>query len=687
MEIRDRVLKEAETWLKTWVKPKRQEEVEEAVRDFVLGKMVQSGQSFEDQSLSLESLREEVADRATEANLRLIRQEIHESAGQILKQHTLKSHQQELNQPCSFLCFAHLAHFTTSLTSQLSSILDLYFPQNHLLRSRFPLKALLLTYQTHLLHCYATWKVQDLRTVERHVQNCVEEKQDWEERMREVDVTELEEYLGVVFREHWAKVEETFANLTEYEWPLALKTRFKRELKEKYREEGRIRQTERQNYVVSMVHNQVLNLVHVSYEVALFDEKLVPRAAQEVLFVAAKREIREELGSFLGLLAEILRIEQGFDMDEDSFREKVSDLQRNMPIDSHCFALLSVLMLLTGVAQQYLPQHQSQQSQIPPYSALHREFYRKLALRLGSSRPCGQFLTLDPWLLGKSTEMALAQFLSECNHPLVSTLPDKLLEEIDQYGGQIAYNSTPQGPALRTFQWVKLLERPSLNTTIAVSGWQSESGDSDQDWKQLTDYPTQGNLVFLRWDAGTYRTELPWMIIEPGVALLRLISSSAAQWVRGNWSSFKDAEDRADRAGVLLATNIERQAFGQGPVSLIGFSLGTRAIFACLAHLKKNNLQGLVQDVILMGGAVSSLPELWTAALSATVLGRVVNLYSAQDWVLRYAYQSVQDDVPIGLQAIASPGVENFDVTSIVKGHLDHRTELRKMLDFVEYRP
>lgn len=686
MEIREKVLKEAETWLKKWVKAKRQDEVEEAVRDFVLGKMVQSGQNFEDQSLSLESLKEEVADRAIEANIRLIRQEIERTADQILKQHTKKAHKKDLSQPCSFLCFAHIAHFTADLSAQVASILDAHFSPNHLLRSRFPLKALLHAYQVPLLLCYSRWKVEDLRTVETLLQNCIEEKQPWEEGMREVGVMELEQYLGLVYREHWAKVEETFANLSEYEWPLALKSRFKRELKEKYQKEGRIRQKERENCIISMVYSQILHLVHMNQEVTLFDEKLVPKAAQEVLFVAAKRENREELGSFIGNLAEILGLKPEFDMTEDTFRQKLIDLQRNTQADSHCFALLCVLLLLTGVAQQYLPQFQSQQREIPRFSAIHREFYRKLAVKMGNFRSSGQFLSLDPWLFGKSTEIALAQFLTEHTHPLVSTQPDQLLQEIDQYGGQIAFNSTPQGPLLRIFQWVKLLERPSLNTTIAVSGWQSELGDSAQDWKHLIDYPAQGNLVYLRWDAGTTASEMMGTIVEPGAALLGLISTKAAQWVRGNWSSFKDAEGRADRAGVLLATNIEREAFGKGPVSLIGFSLGTRAIQACLTHLKATRLYGRVQDVILMGGAVSSAPELW-ADLHTIVSGRVINLYSAQDWVLRYAYQCVQNDVPIGLQAISSPGIENFDVTSAVSGHLDHRAKLQKMLNFIEYRP
>lgn len=688
MEGRVKGMKQALKWLEGWDKPRKQEMVEEEVMNWVLERMAGSGESFGDQSLSLELMKGEVLDHANTTNLRLIKQEIERFAEKLLKQFTHKSQKKEVKQPCAFICFANISHFTTAVTAYYTAVFDLYYPPDSLFRSHLPLKPLLLDYQNKLIHCYSRWKVEDLATVKQHVQNCIKENRVYEESVRGVGVMELEVLLEVVYMEHWEKVKETYANLCEYELPLALQKLFKQELKEKYRAEGRMRQAESEKSIVYLVQNQIFNLMHMSPDVMLFDEKYLSIEVRELVFVAAKRHSSQELQLFLGHLAEILSIQPDFDMDEESFRERLATFCRVSQVETKCFILLCLLLLLTG-GVRYLPngpQFQSGSIVISPYFALHQDFYRKVSLTLTNSHSSARFLSIDSWLLGKSTEMAVAIFLSEQKDNLVSILPDKSFEEIDRYDGQIAYNSTPETPAVRTFEWVKLLERPSLNTTIAVSGWQSEYGDSQIDWKQLIDYPNQGNLMNLRWDAGSHFRETVGAAIEPLAAMIGLVSTTAAQWTRDHWSSFQDACDRAERIGKLLAVNIERNAFGLGPVSLIGFSLGARAIFACLNQLKQMKVYGRVLDVILMGGAVSSSAESWTDVISGTVQGRTINLYSTQDWTLR-AYKLVKTDVPIGLTLISSPAVENYDVTSIVNGHQAHRTKLHKMLSFIEYRP
>lgn len=91
--------------------------------------------------------------------------------------------------------------------------------------------------------------------------------------------------------------------------------------------------------------------------------------------------------------------------------------------------------------------------------------------------------------------------------------------------------------------------------------------------------------------------------------------------------------DRADAAGLILADSLMARNLGVRPITLVGFSLGSRVIFSCLRELANQGAHGLVQNVYLFGSPVVAKKEEYTRA-RAVVSGRFVNGYASNDWIL-----------------------------------------------------
>ncbi|KAJ5098164.1 hypothetical protein N7532_005165 [Penicillium argentinense] len=124
---------------------------------------------------------------------------------------------------------------------------------------------------------------------------------------------------------------------------------------------------------------------------------------------------------------------------------------------------------------------------------------------------------------------------------------------------------------------------------------------------------------------------------------------------------FSVAKSRADIAEVLADALISKVQ-GERPVTLIGYSLGSRLIFSCLQSLSKRGAYGLVESVIMMGSPIPSNEEHWRRVRSV-VSGRVVNVYSENDSVLAFLYRTSSFQLGVaGLQVVENvPGVENLN--------------------------
>ena len=228
-----------------------------------------------------------------------------------------------------------------------------------------------------------------------------------------------------------------------------------------------------------------------------------------------------------------------------------------------------------------------------------------------------------------------------------------------------------------------------LRVTIGVTGWLTEKAEVVKPWSVLS----QGSEAFaLRWELealmnlGNAITELmrsaAW-----GYARKEMISHTIfAELTSAMWplalvkaarvvdNPFSIAKSRAEKAGEVLADALVNRAQGERPVNLIGYSLGARVIYSCLLKLSEVKAFGLVENVVLIGAPLPSETAEWRK-MRSVVAGRLVNVYSENDYVLGFLYRtsSIQYGVA-GLQKVEGvAGIENVDVTQSVSGHLRYR--------------
>jgi hypothetical protein len=139
---------------------------------------------------------------------------------------------------------------------------------------------------------------------------------------------------------------------------------------------------------------------------------------------------------------------------------------------------------------------------------------------------------------------------------------------------------------------------------------------------------------------------------------------------------------RANSAGLVMADSLQERNLGNRPVTLLGFSLGARVIFSCLKELADKGAHGLIQNVYLFGSPVVANKDEYLKARSV-VSGRFVNGYATNDWILGYLFRATSGGIMkvAGLAAVQGiPGIENFDITSLVNGHMDYRTAMPRIL-------
>ncbi|KAI1103456.1 DUF726-domain-containing protein [Jackrogersella minutella] len=130
---------------------------------------------------------------------------------------------------------------------------------------------------------------------------------------------------------------------------------------------------------------------------------------------------------------------------------------------------------------------------------------------------------------------------------------------------------------------------------------------------------------------------------------------------------------RAEKAGAVLADVLMNRLYGERPVTLIGYGLGARVIYACLMVLAEKRAFGVIENVVVMGAPCPSEVRIW-AAIRAIVAGRIVNIYSKNDYMLAFLYRSSNWLYGVaGLQSIEGvPNIQNLDISEVVTNHLQY---------------
>jgi hypothetical protein len=228
-----------------------------------------------------------------------------------------------------------------------------------------------------------------------------------------------------------------------------------------------------------------------------------------------------------------------------------------------------------------------------------------------------------------------------------------------------------------------------LRVTVGISGWLTEKEEVVKPWRSLG---TGAEVFALKYELEALLNlgnAMNGMVQSAawGYAQKEIIASTifadlaAAMWPIGLMkvarvidNPFSVAKSRADKAGEVLADALINRAQGERPVTLIGYSLGARVIYTCLMSLAKRKEFGLVENAILIGAPTPSDTSDWRV-LRTAVAGRLVNVYSINDYVLGFMYRTsaVQYGVA-GLQKVEGlAGVENFDVSEDVSSHQRYR--------------
>lgn len=267
-------------------------------------------------------------------------------------------------------------------------------------------------------------------------------------------------------------------------------------------------------------------------------------------------------------------------------------------------------------------------------------------------------------------------------------------------GGSIAAKGmSKRTKSVKTFEYKVLHDNKRVSMCISINGWMAGKED-DVRLPFSTIDPVMGDHFTVFWepemlsDMGSALKILATEVItQVGQEILRqtLLAGlmAALSWpimltklgylIDNPWSN---ALDRARAAGLILADTLVHRHLGVRPVSLVGYSLGARVIFYCLVELSRMKAYGIVQDVFLFGAPITANNKQWRE-VSSVVSGRFVNGFNRADWILGYLFRATTG----GLSTVAGlrpveyvHRLENLDITHLVKGHMQYRETMPKLM-------
>ncbi|KAJ5278923.1 hypothetical protein N7478_004295 [Penicillium angulare] len=253
--------------------------------------------------------------------------------------------------------------------------------------------------------------------------------------------------------------------------------------------------------------------------------------------------------------------------------------------------------------------------------------------------------------------------------------------------------------AVQTFEYRPLHNNKKLNLIVTVSGWMTGKVD-DVRLPYSTVDPIMGDIYSVLWEPEMLRSMgdtiniLATEALTQGLQqvlgntiLMALVASLQLPLVLTKLSYLIDnpwnvSLARSHYAGLIMADSLQDRNLGNRPITLLGFSLGAKLIFSCLKELSDKGAHGLIQNVYLFGSPVVANKDDYLKARSV-VSGRFVNGYSTNDWILGYLFRATSGGIMrvSGIAPIEGiPGIENFDLTDLVNGHMDYRAAMPRLL-------
>ena len=285
-------------------------------------------------------------------------------------------------------------------------------------------------------------------------------------------------------------------------------------------------------------------------------------------------------------------------------------------------------------------------------------------------------------------------------------------------GGTIAVRaSNRRTGAVRTFEYRPLHNNKRVNLIVTISGWMNGKVD-DVRLPFSTVDPIMGDMYSVLWEPEMLRsmgdtinilatevslvgevlriTQFADLVqaltqglqqVLGSTILVALMASLQLPIVLSKLSYLIDnpwtvSMARANAAGLILADSLIDRNLGVRPITLVGFSLGSRVIFAALRELANKGAFGLIQNVYLFGSPIVANKDEYLRARTI-VSGRFVNGYASNDWILGYLFRATSGGIMrvAGLAPVEGiPGLENIDVTKLVNGHMAYRAAMPRLL-------
>ncbi|KAI1130336.1 DUF726-domain-containing protein [Nemania abortiva] len=228
-------------------------------------------------------------------------------------------------------------------------------------------------------------------------------------------------------------------------------------------------------------------------------------------------------------------------------------------------------------------------------------------------------------------------------------------------------------------------ENRRMRVTIGISGWSTEDNDFQYPWRA---FGRLNEVYALRWELEalskfgsalqTVMKSNAWSAARKDAAWQNVFTSlktshwpetliKASKVIDNPWTT---AMVRAEKTGLVLAEILNNKVQGERAVSLVGYGLGARVIYACLTSLSEKRAFGIIENVILFGAPCPSEIRVWTA-MKSVVTGRLINVYSKNDYLLGFLYRTCAWNFGIaGLQPIEGvPRVENVDLSDCINNH------------------
>ena len=693
MDLREKLIEKTLKWVASLKSPMVHTRLADILHSQVLYLVFQCSPLPSDSPQVIEFVENATLEPLIAANFSRIKQEIEQACTQELGNFTSKAALASVKKTYPSDCFQHLSTLSSLISGHFTHISSKYLSSDSL--SLLSPTDFHRRFEQQLLSAYESLKIEDFSLLEV----CFESSFQLPEAcsLSHLLPFQLDMHLSSLYTAALQSL-QCLQELAQGLLPKWLYVRYESRVKDRFTAFAQSLSTASYpRYQATM--GEICTMLREGRDgLVLFDDRLTDCSLREIVLTAfhlalGTRDIEAKV-AVLQRIAVILRLDVSQVLQFNMFTTVIEDIRAKLTYDQICFIGFCALFVI--VSQEDVT-----------YTPVDRILYRDFLAILFGNHTHNAFLSAIYWTVGKTAEMALAHTLK--THPLVAHIPALVLEEAlsSSSAGRIV-PSTPQGGLKGLFQtvvsqvsraltevqgegekqqnctWELLCKEVSLNVTVAVSGWQSEQSDYGLDWKQLVQYPLQGTLLGYHWEAGT---AVRFASLTAVSALSGLVVGPwSALWsgMSGSLQVFKAADRRAKQAGRILAQCIRMKACGFGPVTLVAFSLGASVVYHCLKDLLKGPEQPIL-DVILLGGAAPNTAEQWKK-IRPVVKGRLINVYSNQDWTLRL-YTTTSGAKAIGLGPLDIEGIENVDATGLVEGHQDHRKRMKELLDMLNYQP